>query len=250
MKKNTFGPSVRSVASVLFLAGCLSLGAGSLSAAGNPYAGKFYASGDVRKPEFALTFDDGPGYITEDLLKLLDKHGVKAAFFMIGTAVHAHPERARAVAQAGHLVCNHTESHLFWPKVGKLPDHEARLTKELQADSAEIEKATGSRPWVVRMPNGYDKPWVRKLAGKLGYTLVNWTYGSDWTKTPEEKMTAEYLKAVKPGAILLMHDGGGKVREKDLRIVEAVLAEAEKKGLKPVRLDALLGIAPASPAGK
>jgi peptidoglycan/xylan/chitin deacetylase (PgdA/CDA1 family) len=93
------------------------------------------------------------------------------------------------------------------------------------------------------MPNGYDKPWVRQLAGKLGYTLVNWTYGSDWSKTPEDRMTAEYLKAVKPGAILLMHDGGGKVREKDLRIVEAVLAEAKKKGLKPVRLDELLGIA-------
>jgi len=213
------------------------------SFAGNPYAGKFYASGDVKKAEFALTFDDGPGYITEDLLKLLEKHGVKASFFMLGSSVRAYPERARAVAQAGHLVCNHTESHLFWPKVGKSPDHEARLKKELETASASIEKATGFRPYVVRMPNGYDKPWVRELAGKLGYTLVNWTYGSDWTKTPEDKMTAEYLRAVKPGAILLMHDGGGKVREKDLRIVEAVLAEASKKGLKPVRLDELLGIA-------
>jgi len=71
---------------------------------------------------------------------------------------------------------------------------------------------------------------------------VNWTYGSDWTKISEEKMTAGYLKALEPGAILLLHDGGGKAKEKDLRIVEKVLAEAAKRGLKPVRLDDLLGI--------
>lgn len=211
-------------------------------AAANPYAGKFYASGDVKKAQFALTFDDGPGYITEDLLKLLEKHAAKASFFMLGSNARAYPERAKKVAEAGHLVCNHTDSHLFWPKAGKAPGHEAVLRKELERAGAAIEKATGVRPTILRMPNGYDKPWVRQEAAKLGYTLVNWTYGSDWTKISEEQMTAEYLKAVKPGAILLLHDGGGKVKEKNLRIVEAILAEAAKKGLKPVRLDELLGL--------
>ena len=230
MKKNI----ILCFAAFLFTAGvCL---------AANPYAGKFYAEGDRKKSEFALTFDDGPGYITEDLLKLLDKHGVKAAFFMLGTSARAYPDRARKVAEAGHLVCNHTDSHLLWIKAAKAPNHEATLKKELEKAGASIEKATGRRPEVLRMPNGYDKPWVRQVAGRLGYTLVNWTYGSDWTKTPEQKMTADYLKAVQPGAILLMHDGGGKVRQKDLRIVEAVLNEAARKGLKPVRLDDLLGI--------
>ena len=224
--------------SLLLLAACRAPSA----AASNPYAGKFYADGDPKKAEFALTFDDGPGYITEDLLKLLDRHGVKAAFFMLGTSARRYPDRARKVAEAGHLVCNHTDSHLFWPKAGKAPDHEAVLQKELERAGASIEKAAGVRPTVLRMPNGYDKPWVRQVAGRLGYTLVNWSYGSDWTNTPETRMTAEYIKALKPGAILLMHDGGGKVREKDLRIVEAVLEAAAKKGLKPVRLDDLLGI--------
>jgi peptidoglycan/xylan/chitin deacetylase (PgdA/CDA1 family) len=233
----------------------LALAAGLLTAANcalaaNPYAGKFYAEGDVNKKEFALTFDDGPGYITEDLLKLLDKHGVKAAFFMLGTSARAYPGKVLKVAQAGHLVCSHTDTHLLWKNTAKKPDHEAILTKELERTAAALEKAGAPRPAVLRMPNGYDKPWVRALAGKLGYSLVNWTYGSDWTKTPEEKMTAEYLKAVKPGAILLMHDGGGKVREKDLRMVEAVLAEAQRKGLKAVRLDELLGIQAAATAKK
>ncbi|MDP2864755.1 MAG: polysaccharide deacetylase family protein, partial [Elusimicrobiota bacterium] len=195
-----------------------------------------------KKAEFALTFDDGPGYITEDLLKLLGKHGVKASFFMVGNYVRTYPDRARKVAEAGHLVCNHTDTHLFWPKTGKAADREAILKKELEKAAAAIEKAAGVRTTVLRMPNGYDKPWVREVARRLDYTIVNWTYGSDWTRLSEEKMTAEYLKAVKPGAILLLHDGGGKVREKNLRITEAILREAKKRGLKPVRLDELLSL--------
>ncbi len=230
----------------LFFASCL-FAAGYCRAA-NPYAGKFFADGDPKKPEFALTFDDGPGYDTEDLLKLLEKHNVKATFFMLGTSARAYPDRVKKVAEAGHLICSHTDSHLFWPRTGKLPDHEAILEKELARASASIEKASGVRPAILRMPNGYDKPWVRKLAGKLGYTLVNWTYGSDWTKLPEEKKLEGYLKALRPGAILLMHDGGGKSREKDLSIIEAVLDAAAKKGLKPVRIDDLLGLR--APGGK
>lgn len=218
--------------------------------AANPHAGKFYAAGDGKKAEFALTFDDGPGYITEDLLTLLDRHGVKASFFMLGSAARAYPARAKKVAEAGHLVANHTDSHKFWFKIGKAQDREKVLEAELERAGAAIEKATGLRPEVLRMPNGYDKPWVREVAGKLGYTIVNWTYGSDWVKTPEDRMTADYLKAVKPGAILLLHDGGGKVKEKNLRIVEAVLAEAAKKGLKAVRLDELLGLPAPAPVKK
>ncbi len=210
--------------------------------AANPDAGKFYASGDLKKQEFALTFDDGPGYITEDLLKLLEERGVKATFFMLGSAARAYPERAGKVQAAGHLVANHTDTHKNWFKTGSAADRESVLEKELERAGAAIKKATGSRPVILRMPNGYDKPWVRQAAARLGYTLVNWTYGSDWTKLSEEEMTAEYLKALKPGAILLMHDGGGKVKEKNLRITGAVLLEAGKKGLKPVRLDELLGI--------
>ncbi|HAT71825.1 MAG TPA: hypothetical protein DCS63_03315 [Elusimicrobia bacterium] len=226
---------------ILLLCFSLAAFAGPCLAA-NPYAGKFFASGDPQKMEFALTFDDGPGYITEDLLKLLERHGAKATFFMPGSSARAYPELAKKVQAAGHLVANHTDTHKNWFKTGNAPDHKAVLSREVEKAGAALEKATGVRPTILRMPNGYDRPWVRQAAARLGYTLVNWTYGSDWTRIPEEKMTAEYLTALKPGAILLLHDGGGKVKEKNLRIVEAVLAEAKKKGLRPVRLDDLLGI--------
>lgn len=210
--------------------------------AAETYAGRFYSDGPSTKKEFALTYDDGPGYITGGLLKLLDKYGAKASFFMTGYSVSKYPDAAREVAAAGHLVGNHTDKHEFYPRVGKSPDREKILGKEIDAGAAAIEKAAGVKTWFMRMPNGYDRDWVRKVAAEKGYVLVNWSYGSDWTGLPEEKMTAEYLKSLKPGVIFLMHDGGGKAREKTLRITEEILKEAARKGLRPVRLDTLLDI--------
>jgi hypothetical protein len=80
---------------------------------------------------------------------------------------------------------------------------------------------------------------VREAVRKLGYKFVNWSYGSDWTKTPEDKMAAEYRKATRAGAVLLLHDGGGKSREKTLRLTAAILDEAGRLGLRAVRLDEL-----------
>ncbi len=189
--------------------------------------------------KFALTFDDGPGYVTADLLKLLEKRKARATFFMLGSAVRAKPETAKAVHAAGHLVANHTDTHKNWFKIGKAADREKVFAAELGKAEEAIAKATGEKPKILRMPNGYTAPWVRQAASRLGYTMVNWSYGSDWGKAPEARMTAEYVKAVKAGAVLLLHDGGGKNREKTLRITEAVLNEADRLGLQAVRLDEL-----------
>ncbi|HCC49229.1 MAG TPA: hypothetical protein DEQ38_14095 [Elusimicrobia bacterium] len=216
--------------------------AGTCSAAGNPHAGKFFSAGDPKVNEFSLTYDDGPGQITDELLALLDKRGVKAAFFVLGSSARAKPAQVKKLAGAGHLVASHTDTHKNWYKIGNAKDREAVLTGELNKAEKALVAACGIRPTVLRMPNGYDRPWVRETARRLGYTLVNWTYGSDWVRQSDDKMAAEYLKALKPGAILLMHDGGGKNKGKNLKVTEALLDEAARRGLKPVRLDALLGL--------
>lgn len=188
---------------------------------------------------FALTYDDGPGYITEDLLKLLAERKAKATFFMLGSSVRQYPDRAKKVLDAGHLLANHTDTHKNWFKIGNSGDREKGLSAEVRKAEEAIVKATGFRPTVLRMPNGYSRPWVKETLKKLGYESINWSYGSDWTKLPEDRMIAEYRKAVRPGNILLLHDGGGKSRERTLRITAAVLDEAAKQGLEAVRLDEL-----------
>jgi peptidoglycan/xylan/chitin deacetylase (PgdA/CDA1 family) len=193
-----------------------------------------------RAGQFALTYDDGPGQITGDLLALLERRKVKATFFMLGSSVRRYPELAKKIHDAGHLIANHTDSHKNWFKLGNGGDREKVLAAEVKKAEDAIVKATGFKPAILRMPNGYDRPWVRAAVKKLGYRAANWSYGSDWTKTPEAKMTEEYRKATRTGKVLLLHDGGGKSREKTLRITEAILDEAARLGLEPVRLDVLL----------
>jgi len=185
------------------------------------YYGKFYASGPASKNQFALTYDDGPGYITLDLLELLKKYGATASFFMTGSSVRASQAKTAKVAAGGHLIGNHTDLHKNYFKIGGAPDREKALEKELDKAAESIVKAGGKRPEFLRMPNGYDRDWVRKVAARKGYVLVNWGYGSDWTRVPEDKMTAEYLKNLKPGAILLLHDGGDEARRVVGELVDA-----------------------------
>lgn len=208
------------------------------------YYGKLFSDGPASKKEFALTYDDGPGAITGDLLALLAKYQARATFFMNGSGLRKYPDMAAKVAAAGHLIGNHTDRHEFYPKVGKRADREKVLEREIDAAAALIEKSAGKKPLFLRMPNGYDRDWVRKVAARKGCVLVNWSYGSDWTGESEEKMAAGYLKNVAPGRILLLHDGGGKSREKTLRLTEKILLEARKKGLAPVTLEELLDIRP------
>src|SRR6202795_58984 len=89
--------------------------------------------------QLALTFDDGPNDPhTLRLLEVLAKHGVKATFFMIGRFVRERPEIARAVAQAGHVIGNHTDTHpnLFFASP-------ARLAKELEDCERALTEAVG-----------------------------------------------------------------------------------------------------------
>lgn len=225
------------------------------SAGAQDYAGRFYTSGPSTGTFFALTYDDGPGATTPALLDLLSSKGAAATFFVNGRPSGKSLATLERACADGHLAANHTVSHKNYFKLAVDPDKDRILAAELEPTEKAIGKACGYRPYIMRMPNGYSRDWVKKVAKSRGYALVNWTYGSDWTRLSDEEMTAGYLKALKPGAILLFHDGGGKMRERTLRLTEAVLAEAERRGLKAVTLDRLLGLpapekAPAkAPAG-
>lgn len=214
-----------------------------------PY-GKFFTDGPLDKRKFALTFDDGPGAITKKLLKLLHENNARASFFMTGAAVRRHPEIAAEVAESGNMICNHTDSHLnFYRKSMDASGRGKLLEREIRLAEKSIEKATGIRTKFLRMPNGYVRDWVKEVAGKTEYVLVNWTYGSDWRDISRKEMLKGYLKNLRPGVIFLFHDGGNKKRKTTFWLVEKILAEAKKKKLEPVRLDELLGPEACFPSG-
>jgi len=61
----------------------------------------------------------------------------------------------------------------------------------------------------LRMPHGYVRPWVKEVAAKTGYVLINWSFGCDWFKMTPAQLIEKYTKNISPGGILLFHDGGG-----------------------------------------
>lgn len=215
----------------------------------------FYSSLPSNEKIIALTFDDGPGPQTREFLDLLDREQVKATFFFLGELVQFRGAMAKEALDRGHEVASHTYYHTNYNQKlkKKMADfHETKenrpksiseTKKDLAIDMEKtrlvIEKAISKPIKFCRMPYGIDGPWIHEVAKEKGFILVNWTYGADWTPSSAEQLIPSYIKAIQPGAILLLHDGGVK-REKTLKITEAVIKAAKEKGFRFVTVRELL----------
>ncbi|MBI3013165.1 MAG: polysaccharide deacetylase family protein [Elusimicrobia bacterium] len=190
----------------------------------------------------ALTFDDGPGEWTRPVLDLLDRYGIKATFFMNGDQVQMRPQIAKEVAKRGHEVGEHTYSHKNFYSLEKrlgVEKTKQAIQEEMSQSKEILLKTLGFEPKLCRMPHGYLRPWLGEVAKGFNYTLVNWTFGEDWLPIPKEKMAADYIRQIRPGAILLFHDGGKK-RNKTLEILPLIIEEAKKKGLSLVTVSEII----------
>jgi peptidoglycan/xylan/chitin deacetylase (PgdA/CDA1 family) len=212
--------------------------------------GRLYTQGPKDAKQIALSFDDGPGPETPKVLNMLDRYGVKATFFVLGQAVSAREELLRDLAQRGHEVASHTTSHRNYLQHQRSlaaknspQSAEQRARQDLVADMrrthSAIQQATGISVQLCRMPHGIDRPWIKEAARQMGYALVNWTYGADWHSKPAKELLPGYLTAVRPGAILLFHDGG-RNRAKSLQLAEAVIRHAQAEGYRIVTVGQLL----------
>lgn len=225
--------------------------AAAIAAAQGLDPGHLYTRGPSDRQEIALSFDDGPGPETPQLLELLDRHGVKATFFVLGEAVQTRKETVRDLVRRGHEVASHTTFHrnylehyrtLAAQRSAAAAETQARqdLVTDMRQTHLAIEKAAGVSVRLCRMPHGIDRPWIKGAARDMGYALVNWTYGADWQKGTATELLPGYLKAVRPGAILLFHDGG-RNRAKSFALAEAVIRSAQQQGYSLVTVGQLLG---------
>ena len=166
----------------------------------------------------ALTFDDGPSESTPELLKVLERHGVRATFFQCGIHVRRLPGIARELAGAGHEVGNHSDTHAM------LCFRSARqIRDELSRAQEAIFEASGTRPTLFRAPYGVRWFGLRAAQRRLGLLGVMWTaIGKDW-KLPAAAVTARLAAAARNGAIFCLHDGRGTHPKPDVGAsIEAV----------------------------
>jgi peptidoglycan-N-acetylglucosamine deacetylase len=157
--------------------------------------------------QFAVTFDDGPNpAITPRLLDLLDQHGVRATFFVIGRFVRKCPELTREISARGHLLGNHTQTHpnLFWLSPQS-------IRNELQECQTALQDATGTRARYFRPPFGLRNPWVVSTARELGMQTVMWTLlPGDWRGKPVDWLTRR-MQPIAIHATSAAHRGTGDV---------------------------------------
>ena len=184
---------------------------------------------DPQGKMIALTFDDGPGVkATARILAALEEVGGRATFFMLGENAAAHPDLARQVAQAGHLVGTHTNSH---KSLIRLTAQEMLQEVELSLDN--IQKATGVRPAILRPPYGNVNDLVRQT---IPMPMIHWSVDTlDWDSRDAKKVYDHIMKEAKDGAIILMHD----LYASTATAVEHALPKLKKQGYQFVTIDEL-----------
>jgi peptidoglycan-N-acetylglucosamine deacetylase len=192
-------------------------------------------SGGSKGNEVALTFDDGPGPYTQRLVGALDRLHVRATFFAIGEQERYFSEGTIAEIKSGDVIGDHTETH---PMMATLSAHEQY--EELFEQIARIELVGGPRPRLFRPPYGSFNATTFKELHHLRLLMVLWSVDtSDYTLPGVSAIVHSALAGAKPGAIILMHDGGGN-REETIAALPKIVKGLRKRGLRPVTVPRLL----------
>ncbi len=159
---------------------------------------------DPRPRVIALTFDDGPYPVTTpQLLNLLERHHVKATFFVIGKDAEMQPELVRRIADAGFELGNHSYTH---PSFVGLDAQ--GITNELLRTDRLLRNLTGISPAIMRPPGGRLDPSRYRLIHRLGYTVVNDNDNpGDWRQNDPNTIYSFTLTHSGPGTIICMHSG-------------------------------------------
>jgi peptidoglycan-N-acetylglucosamine deacetylase len=148
----------------------------------------------------ALTFDDGPDPdSTPCILDILDRHGARATFFMVGESARRHRAIVERAAASGHAIGNHTWDHPAFPLIGR----RERFRQILACEQALA--PYGAR--LFRPPYGFQSQASYLDARVLGYRVVGWSGATqDWLDHPAGPLSDRITQALHPGSILLLHD--------------------------------------------
>ena len=183
-------------------------------------------------PVIALTFDDGPyPKVTGHILDVLEKNGVCATFFVLGSRIEGHEDMLTRMDELGCEIGNHSFSHADLPRLSK-----ADCQRELSDTDAEIRRVTGHEASVVRPPYGYYNKTVMSAAGR---PLILWTVDTnDWRgKAPGE--IADYvIQQAKEGSVILMHDQQTQTAD----AMEMIIPTLIEEGFRFVTVSELIGL--------
>lgn len=191
------------------------------------------------RPEFVLTYDDGPepgG--TDAILPVLERHGATATFFVLMNRVHAHPSLLREVISAGHEIALHGPDH---QPISRMSRTEVR--NRTAAAKADLESITGTAVRWFRPPYGLQTIRTFRAIRSCGLEPVLWGPSAvDSREATDEERLARALRGAAAGVLLLSHDGyagyadGGRSNSRPnvdrARLADTILTEYANRGLR------------------
>jgi peptidoglycan/xylan/chitin deacetylase (PgdA/CDA1 family) len=182
--------------------------------------------------EVWLTIDDGPDpEDTPQILALLAEQGARATFFVIGEAVERYPELVRAIVAGGHEVAHHTHTHplaSFWCATPR------KLRDELDRPLVAL-RALGVEPRWFRSPAGVNNFWLQPALDRRGLEFVGWSVrGLESASREADEVVARVRRGLRPGAIILLHEGPRVPAAVRLHALRGVLAMLRAEGYAAV----------------
>jgi peptidoglycan-N-acetylglucosamine deacetylase len=183
----------------------------------------------------ALTFDDGPSAYTLRVLAILRRFGVHTTFFVIGRQVRGNEALLRRELAEGNAIGNHTFTHANVSGGG---------IRQMLSTQGAIRRATGYTPCLFRAPYGAASGVIIRQARALGMNTIQWSVDPrDWSLPGSGAVYSRILSTTRPGAIILMHDGGGP-RGQTVAALPRVISTLRARGYRFATLPQLLGLAP------
>jgi polysaccharide deacetylase family sporulation protein PdaB len=170
----------------------------------------------------ALTFDDGPSNeFTKKYVDLLKSMNINGTFFVIGKNAEKHPELLKYIYENGNEIGLHSYSHPFLPKL--TPE---QMVDELYKTQEIVYNATGEKPSLFRPPYGAYNKTLLQISNALGLHVVLWSVDpDDWKKPGIESIVNRILLHVKPGSVILLHEGKPETFAALPQIIQKLKAE-------------------------
>ncbi len=185
--------------------------------------------------EVALTFDDGPGPYTPQVLSVLEREHVPGTFFEVGVAEQYFHASTAAIVARGYPIGDHTENH---PAMSTLP-RKAQQQQLLQ-ETAAIGQYGAPFPRMFRPPYGLWNSTTLSLLKKYRMLMILWTVDTnDYEMPGVSTIVDRALDGAKPGAIILMHDAGGN-RSETVAALPKIIAGLRKRGYTMVTVPQLI----------
>jgi peptidoglycan/xylan/chitin deacetylase (PgdA/CDA1 family) len=188
-----------------------------------------------RRREVALTFDDGPSPYTSQVLRILRRFQVHATFFVVGREVATYDRLVAAEAHAGNDVGDHTMSH---PPLAQLSA--SSQSEQIAGDARLITAAGAPAPRLMRPPYGSFNTTTLQVLRAQRLLMVLWSVDTkDYARPGTSRIIYTAVSGAEPGAIILMHDGGGD-RSETVAALPRIITRLRQRHFKLVTLSQLV----------